>query len=540
MKNSGDNKKMVELSSVKSRSVEDLEPRKYQTRVFGSDIEALNADVGGQPYRLFDHNRHVLKVKKERPRVVDFDLKIKGFDVKIEMAEEDYSAYNLRNKPKNYLGQPIAVVSWVKNIGRPGLPWSRGTLRLEHHPDLTPVLARGRGTDVGALWKLRSMPQVADTIEPIIGTAKSAPWRIEPNEAATGETPNPLALEQHEWCLRSWRQWTKSGLRYGWDRWIEDLLRFCLICGFYVGEISLNRRKDHLNLPMLRAPWTIDEWILQGEVPIGVVQEFSDTATTFGGDTKTQVVLPWEKILHVPFRPAGPSDLEGYSLIRPAYTPLTMLIDTYRIQGLSISINGMGTWKLSQSTDRPFTPEEKEDLMEHFGNYEGGHVPWVIMPPGGDAVLMTAQAGIVDLSSAIITLERSAGMALGSSHKLIALHQHGSFAARSSASEEQRDNFDAFGKLCSTAAQRLFAKGLQAKYGVRSEIFPPKISHSAIEERDNSKRAATIIGLVQAGIIRPNASMERSFLEENDLPTNHLNEQTEEENPEDPLTETSK
>lgn len=505
-----------------------------QTRYFGKSPEEIRLQLGQKKYRLFDPRRHVYRVKDTHTRSVPFpalrDVQRKDrrglcLAVDIEMAEPgDATPEEMRDVPSEYRGWPTAVVNWHEDRGRPGLPWERGTLRLEHHPDLHPVRARGRGSDVGALWKLRSMPQVADTIEPIIGTAKAAPWRLEPNEAV--KDGNPVAVRQHEWCLRSWKAWTKSGAEYGWHRWLEDVLRFSLVCGFYAGEISLDKMRDLLNIPDLRAPWTVDEWILQNEKPIGLVQQFFDQANTFGGQNKTQVVIPWEKIIHVPFRPAGPSDLEGYSLIRPAYTPLNMLLDTYKIQGLSIAINGMGTWKVKQDPARPFTGDEKDDLVDHFGNFEAGHVPWVILPPGGDAELVTAQTSVVDLSQAVIVLERAAAMALGSSHKLIALHQHGSFAARSSASDEQQSTFGTYGQLLSTAAQCLFAKGLRARFGMGAPIYAPKVLHSEIKVRDRVKRADIVRGLIKDGVVRPHPSIERAMLEDGDFSTEHLDRET--------------
>ena len=65
---------------------------------------------------------------------------------------------------------PTSDGSW-EVIGRPGLPWSMGRLRLEQNPDLIPVRARGCGSDPGVFFQLaRTSAQVQAALRDFIAS----------------------------------------------------------------------------------------------------------------------------------------------------------------------------------------------------------------------------------------------------------------------------------------------------------------------------------------------------------------------------------
>lgn len=78
-------------------------------------------------------------------------------------------------------------------------------------------------------------------------------------------------------------------------------------------------------------------------------------------------------------------------------------------------------------------------MEEHLNNYEAQHVPWVILPPGGEYEVRSPLTQLPQLGSHLDRLERVVLMSLKGSHQLIALQKAGSYAAREDASREARE-----------------------------------------------------------------------------------------------------
>jgi hypothetical protein len=333
-------------------------------------------------------------------------------------------------------------------IGKPGMPWSGGRLRLETHPDLDPLSARGRGTDTGRLWQLRSLPQVRDALEDLIGTVATAPWQLARRELPdwVADDPDAIAAEALTWDVsrQIWQRWQEA--EYSLLHWHTDALQYGFMSGFYLGETSAkmgrvwHKGSRHeipiLQLPELRAPWTVSDWLLQGERPVGVVQ----TLPYSYGDELRTAVIPWERLHHFTLFSAGPTDLEGTSSVRPAYEWLHALAQIYRLQALAITVNALGTW-----TGRPIdgtlpSPDGKQEAFDALNNMQAVHVP-VIISDTYILELLSPQDAVPDLSPQVGIYERLVALSLRTSHKLIGLVKHGSFAARAQAGEEASESY---------------------------------------------------------------------------------------------------
>ena len=420
--------------------------------------------------------------------------------------------------PECYEGMSLELV-WTEDQTLPGLPWRKGWLDLEHHPQLKPLEARGRATDVGRYWKLRAMPQVSAALQGPLATVVSTPWRLEPGALPSWLENEPGARRAFElqtaYCERVWWMWTRTGAAYNWTRWAQDVLLFALISGFYLGEgIARHKALDlgdgprvYLvpDLPHLIAPWTVHEWILQGETPVGFVQRTSEI-DSYGQQGPNRIAVPWSKLIHIAHQPAGPTDLEGRSILRSAYTPLQMLQDTYQLQGLSQEVNALGTMVIEEDADTPFDTDQRADLEEHLESYKGAHVPWVILPRGAKLNYQSPQTSVADLTNQEAIFARAAMMAMGADHRLIALQQHGSFAAREDASKEARDQWDMLALMIASGAESYLRRMLETNFpadAARGLIFVPRVDWTRVDVRDPQSRANTLKTLADGGFIDP-------------------------------------
>lgn len=443
-----------------------------------------------------------------RLRALDMDAVLRGATVRQDGARVDARSA-LRQAPESYQGQSLEV-EWETEQGGEGLPWSMGTLRLEHKRELVPIYARGRAGNPGEYWKLRVMPQVKLALRAIIQIVTGAPWSLEapelPEFLAEDATAQRELEQQWAWQQEVWHRWTQAGLHYDWTRWCEDVLRYSLICGFYLGEGVMDAEDGALyaRLPALRNPATVSEWVFYRGEPIGVVQEVYSSRDNFGAANSAsgkmnRVVIPWGKIVHVAHEPAGATDLEGQSMLRPAYSLLQMLQDFWQQQGLSAEVNALGTWVVTQDKERAFTtsdnagnPGEKEILQQHFENYRADHVPWIIVPPGGNASLIRPKEAVVDMTAQVNLIERGAMMGMNALHTLIAVQQHGSFAARDSASADARDHLDYYAALVVRAAQQYLRKALAAAFPEHARQYVATPIYAQVEERDNKEYLLTL------------------------------------------------
>jgi len=385
-------------------------------------------------------------------------------------------------------------------LGTPGLPWQMGYLQLEQNPDLTPVLARGQWSDPGEYWGLRTCPPAQERLAEILTALASIPWRLEPPEPPEPTSDPELdKVKQVQYAsalayqLQTWKRWTAPGLEYGLSHWIADVAQWSCVCGFYLGELHWKRGEPQIPSP--RAPWTVYQWVLQGETPVGVVQGLVQT-DAWGSVPAQRVLIPWSRLVHVARLKAGPSDLEGTSLLRGAYAYLKAYQDLHQLQMVSAALNSAGTWVVTQDPDTPATQAQVEEILTHLATYEASHMPALVLPPGLDCKLEAPGDGlVVDLTAQIALMERAAARAMSGGHSLIALQQHGSFAARESASGDARDQLDASALLVAQAIERTLRLYTEARFGAGAAVC--RAAWGQVEQRDQGKYVDTLTKYLQ-------------------------------------------
>ena len=424
---------------------------------------------------------------------------------------------------------------------RPGLPWRSGRLYLEHKTSLR-LHGRGLGSDPGEFFKLRAMPQVQAALADLRCAVLSSPLIIESSAVPPWLDEQPEAAKalevQRAFIDRTWWKWTRAGEARGLNDWISDVLLFAPVCGFYLGEmigeaVTWDIGKGQLEyvcpgLPELRAPWTVREWILQDEAPIAVVQTLFQSQDNNGRGSLSEVVIPWQRIVHIPFDAAGPSDLEGRSILRGAEVALKILMDVYRLQALAIEVNGLGTVIISKDSETaPDMTEDARDKLEtHLKNYKASHVPYLILPTGYQATWASPQATVPDLSAQVGIYERMVELALNQTHKGIATRNTGAFAARADASADSRAHIDAHVReLVCKPLERLLATFLKLNFpewAAKDWIFTPRITPQPHDARDLGAEAQALSSLTTAGHIPQHEAITKALLERYGLPVDFV------------------
>lgn len=380
--------------------------------------------------------------------------------------------------PTSFQGQSLEV-EWSSTLGASGLPWSLGQLRLEHRPDLYPVFARGRRGQPGEYQKkARANPWIQNRLRGIIYPVASAPWKI--------ARPVDCPKDQWEFQQACWSAWTERGAQYGLADWIQDATWTALVAGFGLAEIVWPEGSTVPPLPQMRDPSSVDEWILQADTWIGVVQSVNST-DSYGNIGPVRVVIPAQKMLHWANEPVGPTDLEGRSLLRAAFSPLQLCEDLLSLQGLSASLNAAGTWIVEGDANTPaMLDPDRDNLTAHFQAYQAQHVPYLILPPGWKATLASPDSAVVDVTAQLRLAEQAAMTAMSGAHDLIAAYGDGSRAARDSASKDARDLLDVYAGQMARLLERLLRRLLSIRFPGAAPI-PAFVTYADVETRSNAE-----------------------------------------------------
>ena len=440
-----------------------------------------------------------------------------------------------------YRGTSLVVKpsDWLHRATRNGIPFHIGREELEPTATFKPTRARGRSGDVGEYWRLSTTePLVRSAVQQAVSAIAAAPWRIERPSLPTylkGNAAAEAALDrQYDFASRIWARWTACGADRVWSDWIADVLQFSLISGFYLGELTAvverfetnGVTRDYLvpELPFALMPWTVDEWVFRGNPDSGmvaIVQETYDQIDTYGDAGAGYKVIPWEKLIHVAHLPASKGDLEGRSILRACAQLIRMKQKALQLQALATEVNALGVAVVTQDAQRPLTEDAIDRIETQLNERTAEHVAHIVFPPGAHKLeIVRPSDAIPDLGPQIDHLDRQIGHALGNVHQLMSLQGTGSYAARSDASGEARDSYDALADLPARAAERLLRRFLilnfpmDAKMGL---LFCPNVAHAVVEEKDNNKRASTLATLKNAGLITPTPQIEAQLLKENDL-----------------------
>lgn len=381
--------------------------------------------------------------------------------------------------------------------GQPGLPWRRGNLYIEHDPELQPLLARGLGSDVGEFWRLSKMPQVKAALDDFVAACVGAVWRLERvdlPEWARSDPEQVAAWERHSALAeRIWWHWQHLGQR-GLRALVSEKAEFSFICGFSLHEICLEKRVMDLGngprlylfpeeIPELRAPWSVQYWLTQRERMVAVVQTLSYVSDYDGNYGPYQVVIPWDKLDHYTILQAGPTDMEGQSALRSARRSLQSLQQAYQLQSLAIEVNGVGTAVIKKIDGQapPLTDAQRAEIATFLDSYKAEHMPWFMAPDGYELDILSPQATVPDLSPQILTYERAASLALNQSHKLIGLHGHGSFAARSSAADTAAEAYTLPVSRLADNLSSLLAKIIKINFPADETLWTPDVLWHSVD-----------------------------------------------------------
>ena len=380
--------------------------------------------------------------------------------------------------PTSFQGQSLEV-EWSDTLGQSGLPWSLGQLRLEQRPDLYPVYARGRRGQPGEYQKkARANPWLQNRLRSIIYPVASAPWKL--------TRPKDCPDAQWEFQQACWAAWTERGAAYGLADWLQDAVWMALVAGFGWAEIVWPEGAAVPPLPQMRDPSSVDEWVLQADTWLGVVQSVN-SVDSYGNIGPVRVVIPAQKLLHWANEPIGPTDLEGRSLLRPAYTPLQLCEDLLSLQGLSAALNAAGTWVVEADRDAPeIGPDGRANLANHFLAYQAQHAPYLILPPGYRARLESPDSAVVDVTAQLRLAEQAAMTAMSGAHDLIAAYGQGSRAARETASGDARDLLDVYAGQMGRVLERLLRRLLVIRFPAAVPI-PAVVTYGDVETRSNAE-----------------------------------------------------
>jgi len=319
---------------------------------------------------------------------------------------------------------------------------------------------------------------VQNRLRGIIYPVASAPWKI----------ARPDDCPDDQWAFQEacWAAWTERGAAYGLADWIQNAVWTALVAGFGLAEIVWPEGADVPPLPPLRDPSSVDEWILQVDTWIGVVQSVN-TTDSFGNVGPVRVVIPAQKMLHWANEPVGPTDLEGRSLLRPAYTPLVLCEDLLSLQGLSASLNAAGTWIIEADKDTtPLGPDQRAALEAHLQTYQAQHVPYMILPPGWKATLASPDSAVVDVTAQLRLAEQAAMTAMSGAHDLVAAYGQGSRAARETASGDARDLLDVYAGQMARVLERLLRRLLSIRFPAAVPV-PAFVHYADVETRSNGE-----------------------------------------------------
>jgi len=432
----------------------------------------------------------------------------------------------------------VPLERYLEVEGRQGIPYRQGHLDLEYNRSLTPFRSRGTSGDVGEYFRLSSsMPMVRDAVSSPISAIGSAPWRLErPSlpEYWKGSAQAAAALErQYQYASFVFAHWTSVGAPTHWRDWINEILQFSLISGFYLGElvadfadITIDGQSKRLlvpDIPVCLMPWSVEEWIFDGNPSnmLAVSQRTYNQIDAFGNSGPGNIVIPWSKLIHQAYMPASTGDMEGRSILRPAIQPLKMKQKLLQVQALGIEVNALGMVVVKQDPTMPLSEDALADLQTNLDNWNAEQCSYIILPPGNHTIDFKSPSQVVpDLTSQLNALDNVIGKALGNSHKLMGISSHGSFAARSDASSEARNNYEHLGLYVARVAEKVLRRFIELNFPLDAElgmVFTPEVNHAAIVEPDKSRRASTLATLIGAGLISATPEIQAQLLRENNL-----------------------
>ena len=432
-------------------------------------------------------SKHGTKVVTRRPTVADPDI---GPAPRVNPTERPIDVKWLRpiqlaavKDSVEWRGQRFEV-DLSKSETWTGLPWSHGRLMLEQNPLLHPLKARGHGIDPGLFHELKNTPIIEQPLEDMAGEVTSNDYQLEPEAVppwfANDEGHVLAQARQTELSSRCWREWTRTSTlaeKTGLNFWLNDFIRTVPVYGFSLHELVWREFSWELPgdtaprpywVPFLewRAPWSVLEWIIQGdkESPVGVVLQSSFQIDSQGKVGPFQTALPASKFLHVMARDMG-RNAEGRSHLRSLWTAARKLRMNNTLEGLAHEVHSLGTtyfWPGEAGWDE----DDEEAIVNHMLHGSASHVQWLkFSDPGTRVEKPQPTSQLADFTSTINRSEREILMGTGAESKMIGTAKEGSFAARESADASRRRPFEPIARdYCGLPMQELLARANAQNY----------------------------------------------------------------------------
>ena len=380
-------------------------------------------------------------------------------------------------------------------LGQPGLPWKSGWLFLDQRPDLR---IRPMPGTPSMFWDLRTHPLVAGLLRRVTSVLCGTDFRLDRPSIPFWLKDKPQSEQvmerQFEYCARIFHDWKQHG-RAGFKGWLQSVITTTVIQGWSWYEITAHPRIVSLDGDLhevywpeplaYRAPWSVRYFLQQREELAGIVAEFHYQNDYSGNSGPSRVVIPAEKILIVTTNALGPTDYLGRSYLRDCINEIKAYRDAFQLEQLGTSVNALGELFFTLPPGG-ISQEGQAALEDYIMSRTAQQVPGGVLP---DGVTVSRLAGeIPRLGDLLDRLNRQIAMCFNQDDRLIAVGQHGSYAARAAASADVRDSMDEYiESLVALPLQEYFRRMITLSFPddvAEGLLFLPEVGWGMVEERD--------------------------------------------------------
>lgn len=124
------------------------------------------------------------------------------------------------------------------------------------------------------------------------------------------------------------------------------------------------------------------------------------TQNAFKNGKYENISIPWSKIFHIANDQEG-DNLEGISILRPAYKHWYYKDALYTIQGIASEKTGVGVPTAKRTIDEPIDPKEREQVKEALEELRANEKAHIILPYGWEFDFVSAKGGSFNFKEAI-------------------------------------------------------------------------------------------------------------------------------------------
>jgi hypothetical protein len=476
------------------------------------------------PVSLDDTQRRVALgrlygAESSSPRSLVREIRCTAEPVTFERSQVQLLESGALRKSVLFRGQRFRV-DLQKEYGQEGLPWRGGLLFVEDDPARHPLLARGFGTDLGKGKDLLNTPEIESNFEGLLGAMVNAPWQIRKPVLPSylegqGDKQKLLDLQ---WSLqqRIWALWRRRGTKEHFKKsFLRPVLYHTFLNGLYTGEMTARpwfghlpgddrKREWRLALPPgLRGPHTILEWITQKDKIVGVVFSYGHTSDSFYTVGEYQVIIPYDKLIHIVARQVGLSDAEGRRHVRCLETPAAMLRNALEKQALATATVALGTVVVTLGDD--VTDDDADELEAEFANMDAGHLPYIFVTEGTEVKWISPMSTMPVMDGQITAHLNSIAMGMGKEGRQIGIVQHGSNAARVTGSKEgQRVENHIAVEYGAYGVEQAFRWILSANFpqqALDDELFVAQVVPGKVDRLGNSELLKDVLEALREGVL---------------------------------------